>query len=387
MLILLAGCVKPIDPEDIGFEDLLVVESLLTDQFKVHEVMLTRTISLDAENDTIRPETNAMVWVTDETDADYVFEESAPGIYSSVSAFAGVIGRSYQLIIEISDGSRYESDEVVLLGTPSIDSLYADFVLLPVPGNPNSGQFEFYLDARSNPEGAQFFRWIWNSTFELTVSNPSKWLWLGGTDVLIREIGSENDDLQVERCWVSENSTSIRIGELLVPEAGLSRLAITSFNADSRKMYLGYSLEVKQYALSEQSYNYWNELAQSIQEQGSLSDSQVGTVKGNISAVTNPEEVVLGLFEASQEVSVRRQWHPLDFNADGYRRQTIFYVDCSDLEPIVSTVQELEEVMNQIGESHTITFFITEPPTVVYHPKRCSDCTLYGSNQRPDFWE
>jgi hypothetical protein len=387
MLLCCVQCIEPIEPEEIGFDNLLVVEGLFTDQMQHQVVKLSRTRNVSNLESEPNFESGASVWV-EEINGDRIdFEETSPGRYESINAYAGSVGRSYQLFVQTSNGNNYQSTPVEMLATPSIDSIYARFIPEPTSSESFGGIFEFYLNATQNPENHPYFRWIWNSTFELSVPNPSRWLWTGGNTFTIRELGGINDSLQVEKCWVTRESPRIIVQDLLTPGTGVEDLLLESWHSDTKRMRVAYSIEAKQYAISRESFNFWNEIARSTQELGFLFDSQVGTITGNLTNIEDPVETVLGRFDAAQEVSVRRFFVPQEFNDAGFRRQdNIHWVNCDQIEPIVTGVDEIGETMEELGDAWTLNFFVTFPPSVYYFPRRCSDCTLYGSNQRPSFW-
>ncbi|MEQ9298751.1 MAG: DUF4249 domain-containing protein [Cyclobacteriaceae bacterium] len=386
--LVLTQCLEPIDLETTAFDDLLVVEGLITDQSTRQQITLSRTIPLGLEDSSRRAEVGATVWVLSQDGNRIDFIEEEQGVYMTEELMSGKVGETFQLFIETANQRSYRSDVVTMVATPELDSIYAEFEQSPSSINSTAGLFHFYIDARNNPDQNQYYRWTWNSTFELTVPIPSRWLWVGGNDVIIRELGGENDHLQVQFCWNTEYSSQVLLRDLPAPLAGVIKFPITSFLSDSKRMHLGYSIEVKQYAVSKQSYEYWSSIAEITQEQGSLFDTQVGTITGNIRNVNEESEIVLGIFEAAQERSLRRQYHPLDFSSSGFRRREINYVNCDGTEPIVSTSEEIGETMERIGAGYVITFFTTgNPATAFYYPRRCSECTQYGDNQRPDFWE
>src|SRR5690606_12966829 len=107
------ACVEPIDFEtEEDFDSALVVEGSITNELKHQEVKITRTYRFEEA----RPpfEENATVMVTDDVGNQYAFEETEPGIYLSQEEFQAVQGRTYQLEIETSDGSRYSSVPTVM---------------------------------------------------------------------------------------------------------------------------------------------------------------------------------------------------------------------------------------------------------------------------------
>ncbi len=383
LIFVIVSCVEPVDFESIGFDDLLVVDAMITDEPGIQTVILSRTHPLGS--DTTVYEWGASVYMQDLSGRRVDFLQNNSGFYQTASDFAVIPGEKWQLFITTSDERNYISEIAEVIPTPAIDSLYAEFIPSSSSINNLGGNFTFYIDAHQT-NNTEYMRWTWNRTFELSVANPSRWLWTGGNNYEIRELGGVNDSIQVEICWRTEILDKIMTRKLIDPGEGVVRLPMTSFHSDSKLMLRGYSMEVKQYALSEASFNYWNEIGNSIQGQGGISAIQVGTIRGNIRSVDNPDEIVLGYFDAVDEESVRRMFVAQNFNAAGYRRRFLNYVSCYDIETRQSDISELGETMEAFGPGWAIAFF-TSPSTVHYLPSRCSECTYYGSNKKPDFWE
>ncbi len=379
------SCISPIDVEDFGYDNLLVVEATITDQNTPQTIRLTRTQKLTET--TAASETGAQVWLEDEGNNQTMFNETAPGVYKTLGNFGANPGVSYTLHILTSSGKSYVSQAVQMTSTPEIDSIYAEFELDPQPENQYGGYFRFFLDSRNNPEKHPYFRWTWNSTFELEVPTPARWKWLGGNEFITIEWGGVNNHLQVQHCWKSDSSTLINIEELLNESKEVLHLPIHTIHSGTRVMQIGYSLEVKQYAISKAAYDYWNLIAETTQQQGLLSDKQVGTIRGNMRNTSDASEIVLGYFDVVQERAVRRYFDPYDFTSKGFRRGQVYFVDCDDTAVMSSAVDEIGEFMEEHGEAWVLGYFITSPSTAVYLRKRCADCTLYGVNTKPAFWK
>lgn len=99
MIVLLAGCEKAIDwPVAGDNNDYIVVDGMITDEYKIQEIRLTKTIS--APNELPEPVENAEVIVSTD-DRVYTFkeDEERPGHYISDTLFAGVTGKDYTLFI------------------------------------------------------------------------------------------------------------------------------------------------------------------------------------------------------------------------------------------------------------------------------------------------
>ena len=380
------SCIEEIDPEALRFDDLLVVEALITDQPVRQEVLLSRTSAI---NESVNnQETGATVWMIDQNGERINFSEDGAGRYLSTSPYAAEIGGQLQLFINTGNGGQYESDVVTVQATSPIDSVFAEFTPEPLTRNLFAGRFSFFVDAKNNTEGNRYFRWKWNSTYEFSLRRPSRWLFVDN-EFIIRERGSENDSLQVEVCWQTQEGNDLFLQELQVLEAGVNKLPIYNFHSEEGFMKRGFSIEVKQYGLSRESYSFWSQIEETSQEQGSLADTQPGTIVGNIRSLNNSSELVLGLFEASQEVSVRRQYDRDDFFDDGFRVIRANLIDCLGVDSVTSlkTPEAVAATLEELGEEWVLTYFTDSPPFAYYFPIECSDCTLFGTNQQPAFWE
>ena len=382
---LLYHCSEPVDFQSSDFESLLVIEGLITDEMKYQSVRATRTVPIDSDEENVVTGATVKVSIDNEVEISFFLNDST-GTYLSEQPFAGEIGKIYQLMVTTADGQQYFSQPVEMLPTPSIDSIYALFEPQPDPLNSGAGNFSFYLATGSDEIPSRFYRWTWTSAFELSVPLPSRFLWTGGNTFISRERGGENDDLQVEICWQMDTSSQILLTQTPTAATTVPQQPLTSFPSSSRAMRRAFGLEVKQYTLSQESFEYWNLIAQISQGQGTLFDRQAGTVVGNIRNVEDSTATILGIFEAAQEVVTTRIFRPLEFTDMGFRRNGSHIVDCEDIEPETTDVDEIGLFMEQNQEAFTLCCFITEPPTAVYVIKRCSDCTQFGQNHPPDFW-
>ncbi|MEQ9117022.1 MAG: DUF4249 domain-containing protein [Fulvivirga sp.] len=378
-------CLEQIDLEQIGTEDLLVVDAMITDQLEIQQVKLTRTVALNSNN-SMQPESNAQIWIEGNDNTRIDFIEDKLGTYKTEQPFAAKQNTNYTLRIITNSGREYQSATSIMTPTSPIDSVYAEFESFPTVLNSRGGFFNFYVDTRSNTQNNKYFRWFWYSTFEVVVPTPSRWLWTGGNTYVIRERGSENDSLQVEICYNSDTIRQINVKSLLEGEQEVIRQPISRFHSDSASMKRRYSILVKQYALSEESYRFWSLIDEST-NQGSLFDIQVGTIQGNISNVNDGGEIVLGFFEVVQAQSVRRFYTPRDFRNTSFREFNPNVVSCSDEEPIAIELDKIGEFMEANKEYYTLCYFTTFPPAAIFCKIRCAVCTEYAnSNNKPDYW-
>jgi hypothetical protein len=76
-------------------------------------------------------------------------------------------------------------------------------------------------------------------------------------------------------------------------------------NYTSRRLEYGYSLLIRQYALSEAAFVYWDKIKLISNQEGGLYERQPLAVKGNMHNLTNPDQEVLGFFGATSVKSKR----------------------------------------------------------------------------------
>ena len=286
-----------------------------------------------------------------------------------------MVGNSYTLKIKTADGKEYQSSSVLLRPTPDIDNVYAQYLPAPIDG---PSRIQFYVDTSDPQNKTHFYRWEYEETYEIKTPYESKFYWVGGNAVTDRGVS-------VSDCWASDTSKNI----LIETSTGLLEDKITSFPihsvpAESQAMEVKYSLLVRQFSLSEKSYNFWNTLQKVNESQGTLFDIQPGEVTGNITSVTDPGLPVLGYFDAC-EVKVKRAFFTPDL-FDGYV-PPMYASSCTDDNIFKVLAQDIGSVMQQYQNAFEILDIApTAPPGYLLLPKPCCNCTGQGTNVKPPFW-
>ena len=124
LFILMVGataCEHPYTIDEQQVPPKLVVDALLTNQQKVHEVKLTQSSGFYTTGSTPRV-SGATVTVADDVGNSFVYVEDPqrPGVYESPE-FSGVVGRTYSLTIAAA-GITYNAEDTMMPVT-EIDSL------------------------------------------------------------------------------------------------------------------------------------------------------------------------------------------------------------------------------------------------------------------------
>ena len=95
-------CTEPIELKTELFQDVLVVESNLTNELSFQKVKVSRSFLLEDSTPVI--EKNAQVWIEDSVQNTYSFTETENGIYVSDVEFKAATGIGYKLFIKTIEG-------------------------------------------------------------------------------------------------------------------------------------------------------------------------------------------------------------------------------------------------------------------------------------------
>jgi hypothetical protein len=374
LIILLSSCVETLDIQSIGFEDSLVIEGFISTEMKRHQVTLSHTSQLNKKE--FIGETGAQVSIKDQNDNIIQLKEEKPGRYLTPKT-AGVIGNSYTLNVVTSKDKQYISSQVKLLSTPAINDIRANFIA-DVSADPGKGKIQILLDTEDPTNEAKFYRWEFKETYEIRTPYPSAFIWLGGNNVVFR-------DISIGQCWASDSSNSILLHSTVgLTESKVRSALIQTIPGSSETMRVIYSILVSQYVLSQEAYRYWNKLKDLNENQGSLSDHQPGAVRGNIRSLSD-DEIVLGYFDACAITQKRAFFRPDDFLDAGYRRPK-FLSSCETIPPVDVPVEEIG-AFYAANEGTDLIIWETSSGILHLRPRYCCDCTNLGSNIKPSFWQ
>lgn len=363
------NCVKEFAPPSHDFENLLVIEAFLSDDDNNFEVKLSRTIPIDTS--VFIPEIGARVTLYGEDGEQFQLYENESGIYETNGAVRPNVGSGYYLRIETPDGNVYESETIIMRDTPPIDDLYFEYKEVPSAGVSGA---QILIDTHDPENNTWYYRWEWEETWKFRTPYDSYLIYEEG-EVKLR---GEN----INTCWKHGKSTSIEIASSTnLSEDRISMYPIRYVTTESDRLVTRYSINVKQYSLSEGSYNYWLELEKVTESLGTLFDPQPAIVKGNFRNVRNEKDVVLGYFDASTVKEKRIYITRSDLPAARYPN---FFQSCED--SITSQGNLLDMIKSGytlIGEDMLENGF----PGFSFSFNYCIDCRLYGSNIKPEFWE
>jgi len=376
LTVMVTACVEPFTPVMEKYENVLVIDGIVTDKQGPYTVRLSRSFHYDAPFGS--PEEGAYILLMDDQGNTSGFTEKSPGVYKSDNPdFRGMTGRSYKLYVQTLDNEEYESEYIQLKTVPGIEKLYAQYEEHPVTDGTEKG-FQVYVDSYDPQNITKYYRYEYEETWEFYVPYPSIFLYEYGQIVPRTE--------QVERCWRENRSTSVMIFTTeKLDEDVVGALPVCFVSTSTNRLSVKYSILVKQYSLSEEAYHFWEQMKSTNENTGTLFDPQPTQIVGNIYNLHDTEKPVLGFFEASA-VSEKRIYLSRSDLAPGIP-VTDIYRYCDSYYMVVEPSRVERYILRDYclinhGATATIFFGYGMIPF-----QDCCDCTKNGTNIRPDFWD
>jgi hypothetical protein len=368
------SCRKPYQPAVVSASyNYLVVDGVINaNAGGITSIMLSRTRNLNDSAVAPKPELLAVVKIETEGGPVYTLSSSGNGSYNSTALNLNPAGR-YRLAITTSNGAVYQSDYVSVKQTPPIDSV----TWKQKPDSPNRAVTVF-VHTHDPQNKTLFYRWDYIETWQYEAPlNATLGLDNSGK-IFYTDAGT-----QTFNCWgttVSKNITTASSESLAQDVISYAPVAVVAQN--NERMAVRYSINVRQYGLTKEAYNYWQIIQKSSQQSGSIFDPQPAQVIGNMHCVSNPAEPVIGFTSVSYITEKRKfidkseltDWHfP---NAPGNR--------CvADTVPANSNYQ----VFPYADTTYGPYYFFSPGPFLVVARKICVDCRRRGgTNIKPVFW-
>jgi len=381
-IFIIKSCIEPYEIESISSSDILTVEGRLTNETKQHQILLSRTFSINET--TINPEKNATVYIIDQNGNSYNFSETEDGTYISDAVFSAQINTEYTLKIETSNGKKISSTPQKFTAIASIDNLSVE----KETNTNNEEVVNIKTNSLSTSDDAKYYYFEYDETFKIIAP---KWSSItldttnsfGITKVL--RVGQED-----RVCYKTIHSFGTRnqIETASLVENKIENFTVRSISTNDYILTHRYSILVKQYLQNSNAYSYYTTLNSFADSGNIFSENQIGFIEGNISNENNVDEKIIGFFEVNSVTEKR-----LFFNREDV------------LETIPDFISPCDEILVLNGEQvNTSTGLISHylyllrndwifhredgfPATSTYLVKKvCGDCTVLGTNEQPDFW-
>jgi hypothetical protein len=383
LAVTITACRKPYDPPAIAAPgSYLVVEGVINSGADSTIIKLNHTVKLSAST-SINPELDAIVSVDGDDNSSRSLAAAGKGVYF----FPGLnldVNHKYRLKIKTADNKEFASDFVPVINSPAIDS---------VTYKVKSDGIDINLNTHS-ANNLRYYRWEYNETWVHESDFESNYKSNGDT-VLQRD--RVNDEIYV--CWRNSASSTITLGSSAkLAQDVISDLPITFISRHDDRLRHRYSILVRQYALTKDAYDFWLNLKKNTEQLGSIFDAQPSQINGNIHSLTDANEPVIGYISvgnyATKRIYIDESTLPpwLDPLGDGCVAKPFLYrfFDNEGQGPF-NQVDQYINFYKATGELQIPIDAIKPPgsPIIGYTgaPPSCVDCTLTGSNKKPNFWQ
>jgi Domain of unknown function (DUF4249) len=345
----------------------LVVEGVLNAGQDSTTIHLTRTFKLDQDS-TLRTEDNAQLTVEGKDNTTSFLSGAGKGKY--VSGNLNLIpGNEYRLRIKTIDGKEYLSDYVTAKITPPIDSVNWDR---------NNAGVQIYVNSKDPSNATRYYRWEYEETWEIHAYYFSDVIYENSSNT-IRQRQFPAED--VSKGWKYENSSSILLANSIrLQNDIIYRAPLKLIAPGAERLSVRYSILVRQYALEEQAYNFFDLMKKNTEDIGSLFNPQPSEIKGNIHCISDPGEYVVGYVTAST-IETKRIFISQDQVPQWGYIEEFCKTDTVPNNP--------DSIRFYFGSGGLIPWLFHNPPGDYYlgAEPQCVDCTVRGASTiKPVYW-
>jgi len=375
MLLVAAGCKEkydaPVVSPDTGY---LVVEGNINSGNGTTLIKLSRTTKLDDRS--LIPEQGALVKVEGNDNNSFDLIDNSFGQYGADLVLNPAV--KYRLNITTSTGRKYLSDFTAVTNSPPIDS---------ISWKRDNGGVQVYVNSHDPSNNTKYYQWQYVETWEFHSAYPTS-IKYKTTDfssgpfyeVVYRDSTNFGSDLSLYTCWQTETSSTINIGSTVNLSSAVVFLPVSYIPPASWKLSFLYSIEIQQYGLSKEGYEFLEKMKRNTEANGSIFDAQPSELIGNIHSVSNPNEPVIGFINVSQ-VHTKRIFIS-NSEVPGWN----YTESCQSVK-----IDNKSDSIKAYGIGLLPTFTAETSPLggiVSFYAAQpiCVDCTLRGTNIKPSFW-
>ncbi|HWD90134.1 MAG TPA: DUF4249 domain-containing protein [Mucilaginibacter sp.] len=378
------GCKKHYTPKAVSATNsYLVVEGVIVAGGDSTIINLSRTVNL-ASQVTNSPELNATVIVEGDQGVSYTIPAIDSGKYASAALNLDNTHK-YRLKINTADGQTYASNYEPVKITPPIDSLW--FTI-------NSKGLTINSAAHDPSNNTRYYRWDYSETYVYQSAVESDYIYDPTQTDSLKMVVLRTPAQQIHTCYITLNSSAITINSsAALANDVIANQQITQIADTSEKLTYRYSILLRQYALTDSAFEFWQNMKKNTQQIGTIFDVQPSEISGNIHCTSNPKLPVLGYVSVSSISQKRIFIDPSQLPAWQLPHASclpitnpICWVKGSPVDPDI--VSGVYIPMDTIKSSPCL--FPPEPGYSV--PGKyyiCVDCRyhLQGKTSKPAFWK
>ncbi len=324
----LGGCIEPFDLSIEQQAGIVSINGRITNADEPQYVFIGST---SAENRVVNPIGGAEVALFDNFGNSWQYFEELPGTYViPVGGVNALPGNSYHIEVVLPNGNVYTSEPEQMPSLLVKDSIYYRFnTLSEINENGievSQNVFEVYIDSEiPQTNEPLYLKWEIEEAWELKPTDfPDPF------------------GVIPPPCFYSSYPDPQRINlyNSLEERSGSFSGRLMAQTPVGRPFVSRYASNVYQYALTEATYTYWNNVRKNIEQTGSIFDIPPALISGNITNIEDENEIVFGHFSAAMvktsRVIVRLEEVPFFITDDCLYNSQVFRRDypaiCLDCE-------------------------------------------------------
>ncbi len=359
----IGGCKEAYEPAVQSLaNNYLVVEGVLNSK-GLTIIKLSRAVKVSSKE--IKGELHAKVTIESSNKTTYTLTEKGNGEYSAIIPVNN--NEKYRLYIKTTDGKEYASAFVSPLQTPPIDE---------INWKREKDGVQIYTNTHDPNNNTWYYRWEYEETWEFVPEYLSNLDYIESTSRFVDAPFTRFPSV----CWRSEKSNVIILASSKRLSSDVIYLNPTSFiPPKSEKLSIRYSILAKQYALTREGFEYWQNIKKNTEQLGSIFDAQPSELDGNIRCLSNSEELVIGYFTACSIEEKRIFISNSEVPGWGYRS------DCRDVS-VKNNPDSLSSYFPGYIPLYAINGGNGGVDRYVGAPPKCVDCRLKGTSVKPNFW-
>lgn len=371
----LQGCTETYPLLTSTYEEALVVEATITNEFKTQEIKLTKTAKFEDEK--YLAESGAEVFITDDADHQYAFKYDGDR-YISETEFKAETERKYQLHIKTKDGRSFESSPEILTPINPMQNVKA-----AIETKDDLRGVGIRVNSFDPNNQSKYYRYEYEETYKIIAP---KWVTTKATLDQKGAIVFVTNSTETKTCYTSKKSTDLLLTSTNTLNEDRTNFLIRFISDQNYIITTRYSILVKQYIESLNAFTYYSTLKQISDAGSTLSPTQPGILLGNIKSVNNPNNKIVGYFDVASVSTERIYFNYIDLFPG--EPAPPYYTDCTEFcydsnpEPIPCTH------MGSISDDLSLNFiaFFLQADYSFWVNAPCGDCTTFASNLKPPFW-
>jgi hypothetical protein len=377
LVLVLFCCKKPFNPSVVSSPNsYLVVEGVINSGSDSTIIKLSNTVKLNQQV-VQNPVLGAIVTVEGDQNTNYpLLDLNSTGNYEAPSLNLAST-QKYRLHVKTASGSEYVSDFVAIKPTPPIDSI--GYII-------QNGNVNIYVNTHDPSNNTRYYRWEYQETWQFHSKYESSWV----LDTTTNTIVPRPVSLAIYNCFGNNTTSTILLNSTAkLSQDVIYQSPVTRFSINAERIETKYSILLKQYALTEQAFEFYQNIKNNTESLGSIFDAQPTQLIGNIHSVNNTNEPVIGFITVTNVQSKRvfltnaivPPYTPVNYPYD-CEKDEADYIGHLGL--------TVEDLLIYRPITNIPISAVYSGPVIVgfkYSSIPCVDCTLRGTKTVPVFWK